>query len=142
MTEKPASITLKRTVTIKVIVTEKFRKLLVYELNQSISGLQNQMAQFDARIKRGQGSRDYQHQMMAERRRQEVRIEDIREKIEHSKKLELGSKFVQGAIEGSATVKKGDNLYEKMGGLEILIKDGIIQDFTVSNRFQASKDAS
>ena len=49
-------------------------------------------------------------------------------KIEEAKKLIIGSEFVQGPLEGPVTVAIGDNLYKKVGGAEIIVKDGIIQE--------------
>ncbi len=43
------------------------------------------------------------------------------------KELQPGSLFTQGIIEGFASVKEGDNLYEKLGAMEIIVQDGVIQ---------------
>ena len=49
-------------------------------------------------------------------------------KIEEAKKLQLGTEFVQGPLEGPVNLHVGDNLYKKVGGAEIIVKDGIIQE--------------
>jgi len=42
--------------------------------------------------------------------------------------LQMGSYFMQGTVDGFVSVNVGDNLYEKLGGMEIFIEDGIVQD--------------
>ena len=53
---------------------------------------------------------------------------DLNNKIEEAKKLKIGSEFVQGPLEGPVNVKVGDNLYKKIGAVEIIVKDGVIKD--------------
>ena len=40
----------------------------------------------------------------------------------------MNSIYSQGPIDGMVTVSAGDNLYEKLGGVEIVVKDGVVQE--------------
>lgn len=135
MSENPSSLTLKRNVGVKVIVTESYKKIMILELNQTITGLQRRVEGLKEALASGEGSRDYLSQLQAEKRKAQVTIEDLLVKIENAKRLEIGSEFRQGMIEGYATVEKGDNLYEKLASLEIVVKDGIIQDIIQSKPY-------
>ncbi|MFA5928223.1 MAG: YlqD family protein [Candidatus Margulisiibacteriota bacterium] len=137
-TKKSKSVTLKRTVTIKAIVTEEFKKYLKQELNQAISDLD---AKLNEVLKQGsllveqlkaQGQDEQvnviQQQMDLDRQQQGTAKSDLEKRIQDAELLALGSEFVQGTIDGFVSVKTGDNLYEKLGALEIVVKDGTVQD--------------
>lgn len=132
------SITLKRTVTIKAIVTEDFKKYLTYELETSIKDLQKKMLDIEKQAQDLMSSLDQNgasdqskmisQQLQIERQQQENTINDLKKRIDDAKNLQLDSEFIQGTIDGFTTVKAGDNLYQKLGALEIVVKDGIVQE--------------
>ena len=132
------SVELKRVVMVKAIVTEAFKKNLTKELERAIGNLENQASQITTRgksyldelKKKGlmQKAAAFKHQVEEERNKQAAAKSDLMMKIEEAKKLELGSEFVQGPLEGPVDVAVGDNLYKKVGGAEIIVKDGIIQE--------------
>jgi len=138
MAEKRNLIELKRVVMVKAIVTEAFKQNLVKELERAVANIDAQTAQMDGRSKayldnlkkKGmmQKAAAFKHQMEEERSRQAAAKSDLMMKIEDAKKLQLGSEFVQGPLEGPVDVSIGDNLYKKVGGAEIIVKDGIIQE--------------
>ncbi|MBU0502098.1 MAG: YlqD family protein [bacterium] len=132
------SVELKRVVMVKAIVTEAFRENLIKELERAIGNIENQGSQITTRgksylddlKKKGlmQKAAAFKHQIEEERNKQAAAKSDLMMKIEEAKKLELGSEFVQGPLEGPVEVSLGDNLYKKVGGAEIIVKDGIIQE--------------
>lgn len=131
-------ITLKRTVTIKAIVTEDFKKYLIHELNNSVNSLDEKLKQMEIQGKQlidtltqqnaTEQINSIKQQMSLERQQQQSAKDELTKRIEEAKNLPLESEFVQGTIDGFTSVKKGDNLYQKLGALEIIIKDGIVQD--------------
>jgi len=135
---KATSVELKRVVMVKAIVTEAFKDNLVKELERAVANIDNQSAQIDDRSggyleslkQKGlmQKAAAFKHQMDEEKNRQSAAKADLLMKIEEAKKLQIGTEFVQGPLEGPVTVTIGDNLYKKVGGAEVLVKDGIIQD--------------
>lgn len=138
MAEKGKMIELKRVVMVKAIVTEAFKQNLVKELDRAVSNLDNQASQMEGRSKsymeslkkKGlmQKAAAFKHQMEDEKARQAAAKSDLMMKIEEAKKLQMGTEFVQGPLEGPVDVRVGDNLYKKVGGAEIIVKDGIIQE--------------
>jgi hypothetical protein len=137
MAEKK-SIELKRVVMVKAVVTENFKKNLVKELERAVGNIDNQASQVAQRSKsyleglkkKGlmQKAAAFKHQMEEEKAKQAAAKSDLMMKIEDAKKLQLGTEFVQGPLEGPVTVSVGDNLYKKVGGAEIIVKDGLIQE--------------
>lgn len=136
--EKANEVELKRVVMVKAIVTEAFKQNLVRELERAVSNLETQLTQMETRSKdyledlkkKGlmQKAAAFKHQLEDERNRQAAAKSDLLMKIEEAKKLQLNSEFVQGPLEGPVKVRVGDNLYKKVGGAEIIVKDGIIQE--------------
>lgn len=132
------SVELKRVVMVKAIVTDAFKENLVRELERAVNNIETQTSQIEGRSesylenlkKKGlmQKAAAFKHQMEEEKSKQAAAKTDLMMKIEEAKKLVLGSEFVQGPLEGPVVVNVGDNLYKKVGGAEILVKDGIIQE--------------
>jgi len=137
MSEKSA-IELKRVVMVKAIVTEPFKQNLVKELERAVANLDGQLAQMEGQSKnyledlkkKGlmQKAAAFKHQLDEERARQAASKSDLLMKIEEAKRLQIGSEFVQGPLEGPVEVSVGDNLYKKVGGAEIIVKDGVVQE--------------
>jgi len=138
MTEQSKSVELKRVVMVKAIVTEAFKQNLVKELERAIGNIENQSAQLGDRAKdylenlkkKGlmQKAAAFKHQVEEERAKQAASKADLTMKIAEANKLQLGTEFVQGPLEGPVDVNIGDNLYKKVGGAEIIVKDGVIQE--------------
>ncbi len=129
-------ITLKRTVTIKAIVTDSFQKYLRHEIDSSVAELENKLKIVEDQGKllmeslMKSGSADQisaiTQQIQMERQQQEMAKADLQKRKEEIAQLKMDSEFVQGTIDGFVGVKVGDNLYQKLGGLEIVIKDGLV----------------
>ncbi len=131
---------LQRTVTVKVIVTEDFKKYLIAELDRAIRNLDNQVETLEKQGKqlmeslKKQGEKTVKQvsaiaqQINLDKQQESLAKEELKKKIEDAKALKIGSEFVQGTINGWASVKKGDNLYKKLGAVEVVIKDGVVQE--------------
>ena len=138
--EELSKLTVKRKVSIKSIVTSDFKKRMVYDLNQAITGIQSNMGKLDETMMGGHVSEDYTKQLERKKQQHELTIEDIKLKIEKIKKLELDSLFTQGLIDGFVTIQKGDDLFEELGTMDILLKDGIVQDIAIKKDLQLAVD--
>ena len=131
-------IELKRVVMVKAIVTEAFKENLIKELDRAIKNLENQESvmteQSQAHMKslKEKGATQqavaFKNQFQNEKARLSAAKSDLLLKIEEAKKLVINSEFIQGPLEGPVHVGIGDNLYKKVGGAEIIVKDGIIQE--------------
>ncbi|CCI02744.1 YlqD family protein [Microcystis aeruginosa] len=144
MDDAQTSLLLKRPVTIKVIVTPRWKE----EAQQQ---LQAQMAQIDAQIQQleSQGQR-----AIAEIQRQSLiplppaaaqQIDNIQIQVNQQKSefleqknqylqqlqqvqlLELNQEVVQAQLESFFRVEKGDNLVAKMN-VELVLRDGIVEE--------------
>jgi hypothetical protein len=132
------SIELKRVVMVKAIVTEAFKENLIRELERAIRNLEDQATKIEDQSKayfenlkqKGmvQRANTFKQQLEDERARQIAAKSDLLMKIEDAKNLQLNNEVVQGPLEGPVEVAVGDNLYKKIGGAEIIVKDGIIQE--------------
>ena len=134
----PKGVTLKRTVTIKAIVTEKFKEYMSFEVNQAVTVTQNKIKELDSRmdevskvlLQSGASAETYTIKSRIESEKAQLlqSIEEMKKKGQEIQSLPLNGFFVQGMIDGFVIVNPGDNLYEKLGAMEIIVKDGIVQD--------------
>jgi hypothetical protein len=133
-----SEIELKRVVMVKAIVTEAFKNNLIAELERAVKNIETQESQMESQSKayledlkqKGlmQKAAAFKHQLDDERSRQAAAKSDLMMKIEDAKRLQLNTEFVQGPLEGPVNVALGDNLYKKVGGAEIIVRDGLIQE--------------
>ncbi len=127
---------LKQNVLVKVIVTEQFKEKYKKELEKQlkeaegkVKNLKSSLAELviqSAGVKSTGYVESLKAQIEQERMLQEALASELREKIKEAEKLEIGSLFPYTMIEGSVDVKEGDNLWEKVAGGEIIIKDDIV----------------
>jgi putative N-acetylmannosamine-6-phosphate epimerase len=134
------AIQLQRTVTIKVIVTEEFKNYLVAELARTMKNLDTQVVRMEDQGKKlienlkKQGEKTKQQistivqQINLDKQQQTIAKADLSKKMDEAKALKIGSEFVQGTVNGWVSLEKGDNLYKKIGALELIVKDGIVQE--------------
>ncbi len=126
-------ITLTRPVVIKAIVTESFKRLYIQDLEDAIKRVDTLVQQIDTQIRRTElerqlspQSRAVRQQLELERARQEAAKAELQMRLREAEALELNSEFPQGTVESLVEVGIGDNLFNKIGRTEIIIKDGII----------------
>ena len=132
------TVELKRIVMVKAVVTEAFKDNLIKELERALGNmdlqgqqLEMQSKQYAADLKkRGQAAQlaTFKKQYQDEQNRMGASKADLQRKIQEARTLVVGTEFVQGPLEGPVTVTIGDNLYKKVGGAEIIVKDGTIQE--------------
>jgi hypothetical protein len=128
-------LTVKRSVAVQAIVTEQLKEELKAELQEAIEATQRRIDQMEFQSRRFLAdlqrtdlsqAMSARRQIEAERRRQEALVEDLRRQAEEAEKLELGSEFPRGNLEGVVELKEGDDLFQKLSGSQIVIKDGKI----------------
>jgi predicted RNase H-like nuclease (RuvC/YqgF family) len=128
-------LTVKRSINLIVIVTERFREEVRAELQEAVDTTQRRMEQMDFQgrrllaelqrtdITQAMGAR---RQLEAEKRRYESLRQELLDQLAEIEKLELGSEYQRGTLEGQVEVEVGDNLFTKMAGASIIIKDGVV----------------
>jgi len=129
------AITVRRSIGVRVIVTEEFKKELEQELQQAASEAQRRIEQMDVQSRNvlaGFQRMDInqamqaRRQIEAERRRYDTLKQDVQRQIEEVGKLEIGSEYPRGTIEGEVEINEGDDLIKKLSGSEIVIKDNVV----------------
>lgn len=138
------SLLLKRPVTLKVVVTPRWKEEVLQQLQAQINETDGQLQQLEL-----QGQR-----MIAEIQKQNLQppgpqaiqqIDEVQSQMNQRKSelldqknqvlqnlqqvqlLELDQEVVQGQIESYFSLKLGDNLVQKMQ-VEVLMRDGIVEE--------------
>ncbi|HLE78382.1 MAG TPA: YlqD family protein [bacterium] len=126
-------ITVNRPIVIKAIVTESFKRLYVQDLEDAIKRVEALVEQIDTQIRRSElerqvtpQARAVRQQLELERSRQEATRAELTMRLREAEQLALNSEFTQGTVEGTVEVDVGDNLFDRIGRTEIIVKDGII----------------
>lgn len=120
-------VTLKRRVTIRALVTDKLKEYLRYELSESTRMAEQRKREIENQLTSVALTDHLKAQIESEKIKVEQTLKQSDAQLNSINALENGSYFTQGVIEGFVGVSVGDNLYEKLGGMEIVIEDGIVQ---------------
>jgi F0F1-type ATP synthase membrane subunit b/b' len=130
-----SSVTVKRSIGVQVIVTESFKAELKAELEEAAETAQRRMEQMETQSRRVLAdlqrtdltqAMSARRQIEAEVRRHQALKQDIVRQLEETEKLELGSEYPRGTLEGVVDLTAGDDLVSKLSGSQIVIKDGVI----------------
>jgi uncharacterized coiled-coil DUF342 family protein len=143
------SIQLMRQIAVKAVVTESFKAQVTTEIGRNLQQIDAELQQLEFKGKRavadlerkggGGGANLETHgqieavrgQMEAER----ARLRQLKEELEGQSKtvaeLPLGSVVTQFTVESAVDVRIGENIFQRLEGGEILIKDGVIQEIRI-----------
>jgi hypothetical protein len=131
------SISLKRQVAVKAIVTETFKANASNEIQQSLQQMDLNLQQLEFQAKRaisdlekqkpGPGDMDnLKAQIEQERQRLLVSKNELLQRLNIIAQLELNTEFLQGTLDNYVSVSVGENLYDKLSNAEIILKDGVV----------------
>lgn len=131
------SISIKRQVTVKAIVTETFKANAGTEIQQQLQQLDGNMQQLEFQAKRAVTDLEKQNpapgqldnlkfQIDEERQRLLMAKNELLQRMNVISQLELNSEFAQGMLDNYVAVNIGDNLYEKLSNTEVILKDGVV----------------
>jgi hypothetical protein len=130
-----ASMTITRPIALRVIVTEQFKEEMAKELQEAADTSQRRIDQIDFQARRVLAdlqrtdlnqAMQVRQQIEAEKGRQESVKKELLDRAKEVQDLEMGSEFPRGTLEGVVEIAEGDNLYQKLTGAEIVIKDGVV----------------
>jgi hypothetical protein len=130
-----AGVSIRRSIEVVVIVTEQFKQELKAELQLAAEEAQRRIEQMDVQSRRLLAdlqrtditqAMSARRQVEAERRRGDAVRQDIQRQIEETDKLEIGSEYPRGTLEGVVEVNVGDNLIKKLTGAQVVVKDGVV----------------
>jgi hypothetical protein len=137
------SISLKRQVAIKAIVTDAFKQNVTAEIQQALQQIDLNLQQLEFQGKRAMADLEKkalspagpQQQAQMEGLRQSIEQErdrlaqaknEMLQRLQMISSLEMNSEFVQGTVDNYVDIKVGDNLYEKLSNTEVILKDGVV----------------
>jgi hypothetical protein len=131
-------IQLQTVVIVKAVVTQAFKDKRVNELEESIRELkaegrkENVYGEISIAdlMKNGQDSQipEFKRQLDEKACRREAKIKHLQKKIEKVKNSSLYTEIIEGGLKGTINIAVGDNLYKKIRGAEILVKDDIVKE--------------
>lgn len=142
------SIQLIRQIAVRAIVTENFKNQVSNEIQRNLQQIDAELQQLEFKGKRAISEIEKRSQgvMTADAR---VQIETIRGQVEQEKmrllqlkeemmgqnqalsELPIGSVVTQFTVENPVEVRVGENIFQRLEGGEILVKDGIIQEIRI-----------
>ncbi len=139
------SIQLTRQIAVRTIVTENFKKQVSDEIARNLQQIETEMQQMEFRVKRSiadlekragnMASPDDRTQignLRAQLEAEKIRLNQLKEDMQGQSKalveLPIGSVVTQFTLESPVEIKVGENLFQKLEGGEVLVKDGIIQE--------------
>jgi DNA repair exonuclease SbcCD ATPase subunit len=139
-----SSLMLKRPITVKAIVTDRWKQEVQQQLQTQINQLDKQTQQLEAQGNNAIG--EIQKQTKNPSSPQIVKqIENIQSQLNQKKgellnkknqllqqlqqvqTLELNQEVIQAQMESFFRIEKGDNLVQKLN-VEVVIRDGIVED--------------
>jgi hypothetical protein len=142
------SIQLMRQIAVRAIVTENFKSQVGNEINRNIQQIDAELQQVEFKGKRAIS--DLEKRMGAVANPEiRVQIETIRAQVETEKgrlqqlkedmqaqsqalaELPLGAVVTQFTVENPVEVRIGENIFQRLEGGEILVKDGVIQEIRI-----------
>jgi Ni,Fe-hydrogenase I large subunit len=125
----------KRPVTVIAIVTEQFKQQLIKEIEESIGQVDAGVQALDSQARRyllqlqtadlSQASA-FRRQVDAEKAKQEGMKTELQARLKEAEALTLDSEFPRGTLESYVEIQTGDNLIEKIGRAEIIVKDDVV----------------
>ena len=137
------TFTIKRTITVRAVVTPRWKEDAERELSNALSGSDGQLAQLeqegqqlidairsqsanplDPRVQDQVAS--VQEQVAAKRAELEEQKRQLLEQQRQVRELEMEQIVEQGQLESFCEVGVGDNLVEKLQGA-VLVRDGVIE---------------
>ena len=142
------SIQLVRQIAVRAIVTENFKSQVGNEINRNLQQIDAELQQLEFKGKRaiadiekkGGGVMSTDTRVQVETIRQQVEQEKVRllqlkeemqGQFQALTELPLGSVVTQFTVENPVEVRVGENIFQRLEGGEILVKDGIIQEIRV-----------
>ena len=139
------SIQLMRQIGIKAIVTENFKTQVANEIKRNLQQIDAELQQLEFKGKRAIADIE-KRSITPTPPEAKIQIETIRGQMESEKirlmqlkeemqaqnqaltELPIGSVVTQFTVENPVEVRVGENIFQRLEGGEILVKDGVIQE--------------
>jgi seryl-tRNA synthetase len=142
------SLQLIRQIAVRAIVTENFKNQVGQEIQRNLQQIDAELQQLEFKAKRaivdiekrsgGAASAEGKAQMESIRQQvdtEKVRLNQMKEEmtgqLQALAELPIGSVITQFTVENPVEVRVGENIFQRLEGGEILVKDGVIQEIRV-----------
>jgi type II secretory pathway component PulJ len=138
------AIQLIRQVAVRAIVTENFKNQVGQEIQRNLQQIDAELQQLEFKAKRAIGEAEKraggEAKVQADAIRQQAETEKVRliqmkdemqGQLQALAELPVGSVITQFTVENPVEVRIGENIFQRLEGGEILVKDGIIQEIRV-----------
>ena len=139
------TIQLIRQIAVRAIVTENFKEQVNAEIERNLQQIDAELQQLEFKGKRaiadiekeasGQDSEEVRYQIESIRQQVEqekMRLFQLKEEMQGQsqalQELPVGSVVTQFTVENPVEVRIGENIFQRLEGGEILVKDGVIQE--------------
>jgi len=131
-----ASVTVRRSVLLKAIVTDKLKEEVSAELQEAADEIARRIEELDTAGRRYitdlqrtdlQRAMALRSQVETEKRRQDEVRARLLQRREEVGTWEKGTEVVRGTIEGYVEVNEGDNLAVLLGGTELVVEDDTVK---------------
>ncbi|MGI5839120.1 MAG: YlqD family protein [bacterium] len=141
------TLTIKRPVTVKAVVTEALVRQTVTELQDSLRKAEAELQHLEQHGRRlldemakQNPSRlaEFRQQMTAEKAKREEARTNLLESIKKVSRLKPGEEIVQGTVDGVTEIRVGDR-WEDICAAEIVVKDGVVVEIRYANPKAADK---
>lgn len=141
------TVRLRQDVGLIFIVTESLKQRLLEEFQAAATDIQQQIDQFDFRarhalaelqrtdLNRAMAARQ---QIDAEKQRLEAMKLEIADRRKEIDGLTIDSEYPRGTMEGLVDIAQGDNLFEKLAGVQLIVKDGVVVE--IRQRAMSAED--
>jgi seryl-tRNA synthetase len=142
------SLQLIRQIAVRAIVTENFKNQVGQEIQRNLQQIDAELQQLEFKAKRaivdiekrsgGAASAEGKAQMESIRQQvdtEKVRLSQMKDEmtgqLQALAELPIGSVITQFTVENPVEVRVGENIFQRLEGGEILVKDGVIQEIRV-----------
>jgi hypothetical protein len=142
------SIQLIRQIAVRAIVTENFKNQVGAEIQRNLQQIDAELQQLEFKGKRAIADIEkragaamsadartqadtIRQQVEAEKMRFNQMKEELQSQSQALGELVIGSVITQFTVENPVEVRIGENIFQRLEGGEILVKDGVIQEIRV-----------
>ena len=125
----------KRVVVVTAIVTERLKQEMerdndaaMLNLNERQKEIETQSRRYMLQMPSAEHANAVRRQVDEESRKIEAARRELKERSGAISQLVIGEKIPYTQLEGYLDLKEGDNLIDKVGRAEIIIRDGVIEE--------------
>ena len=126
---KPApKLTVKRKIKVKTIVTDAFKQDLLKQLDAYVQSETRNLKAIEEQLGKVSKENVIYYEMESMKQKLSATLDQMPQRRKQLDGLKEGDFYHTGQIEGMASLSVGDQLYNRLYGYEIVLKDGVIQE--------------